>query len=100
MTLPFYTPLNKNALETRLITILPSNDPLEPVAYTIHNVELKGCRPYVALSYAWGNPAITTPILINGIERHVTTNLEAALQHLRVSEHICKLFWVDAICIN
>src|SRR2546421_2321247 len=42
-----------------------------------------GCVPYVALSYVWGNPAITHPIQVNGQKYHITTNLESALRHIR-----------------
>lgn len=95
-----YKPLDKTALETRFITILPSSDPAAQVACTIRNSVLADCMPFIALSYCWGDPKITTPILLDGAERHVTTNLELALRHLRMSEHGDSLFWADAICIN
>lgn len=51
---------------------------------------------YVALSYAWGSPRVTRPVLVDGIELQVTVNLESALRHLRrQSEPV--FIWVDAI---
>ena len=53
---------------------------------------------YLALSYAWGDPAITAPIFLDDREIQVTTNLESALRHMSVD---CNLsLWIDAICIN
>lgn len=54
---------------------------------------------YTALSYTWGNPLATTPILVNGVETEVTLNLEAALRHIRKPEYDV-ILWVDALCIN
>jgi hypothetical protein len=54
---------------------------------------------YTALSYAWSDPNDTTLVLADGVEYHVTTNLESALRHIRgeVDEVV---LWADAICIN
>jgi Heterokaryon incompatibility protein (HET) len=54
---------------------------------------------YEALSYAWGDPTITTPVTIHGLPFEVTTNLESALRHLR-SERNTRTLWIDAICIQ
>ncbi|KAK8017278.1 hypothetical protein PG991_008354 [Apiospora marii] len=51
---------------------------------------------YVALSYAWGAPKITRPVLVDGIELEVTVNLESALRHLRRQSEPLAI-WVDAI---
>ncbi|KAK3331172.1 heterokaryon incompatibility protein-domain-containing protein [Apodospora peruviana] len=68
MTPPqLYQPLNNEACEIRLLTLLP-NDDLD---------EVDGS--FQALSYAWGDPFITT-----GITGH--------------SEPV--ICWVDAVCIN
>lgn len=57
---------------------------------------------YVALSYVWGNPAVTRGIFVNGISVQVTENLEEALRELREYDCIKQGFkvWIDAICIN
>jgi len=56
---------------------------------------------YDALSYVWGNPKVTRPIYIGQLERKlpVTTNLYAALLHLRNSS-LERIIWIDAICID
>ena len=53
---------------------------------------------YVALSYCWGDPAITRLISVNDLPVQVTTNLEAALRALRNRK--VKTVWIDALCIN
>lgn len=53
---------------------------------------------YAALSYCWGDPAITTNIFADGIKIPLTSNLADALQYLRklgVSN-----IWADALCIH
>jgi len=56
---------------------------------------------YDALSYVWGNPEVTLPIYIGEHEHElrVTTNLYAALLHLRNST-LERIIWIDAICID
>ena len=63
--------------------------------------DLKTCKVtgYAALSYTWGDPAVTKGILVNGKPLQVTTNLESALRHLRLPGDAFVL-WVDAVCIN
>ena len=54
---------------------------------------------YVALSYAWGNPAACRRITIGARTLHITENLAVALEHLR-EHHQTLVLWVDAICID
>jgi len=54
---------------------------------------------YEALSYAWGDPQDTLPIILDSIRRYVTVNLEIALRRLRF-KHSSRVIWVDALCIN
>jgi hypothetical protein len=53
---------------------------------------------YETLSYVWGDPTVTKPIILDGEIFEVTTNLESALRHIRKSWP--RLLWVDAVCIN
>ncbi|KAM0491913.1 hypothetical protein ACHAP8_010286 [Fusarium lateritium] len=58
-----------------------------------------------ALSYVWGDPAVTEAILVNGHRIQVTTNLASALKyapyHLNRSKNATSMkLWVDAICID
>lgn len=54
---------------------------------------------YEALSYVWGDPSVTVPIVINGCELLITTNLERFLQRLRRADEM-RVLWADAICID
>ncbi|KAK3942808.1 heterokaryon incompatibility, partial [Diplogelasinospora grovesii] len=54
---------------------------------------------YEALSYTWGDPRVTEPVLLNGQEYHATTNLRCALEYLRLPDRK-RTLWVDALCIN
>jgi hypothetical protein len=61
---------------------------------------------YVALSYVWGDPNVTTAITVNDQPFQVTLNLASALRHLRNAAPTDEIptgfrtLWVDAICIN
>ena len=93
-----YDMLSQETREIRIVTLVPSPDPSLPIRCQLWKVSLDNPPWYLALSYAWGDPAITTPISLDDREIQVTTNLEAALRHMRVD---CNLnLWIDAICIN
>lgn len=55
--------------------------------------------PYAALSYAWGSPNLTRPLLIGTMLFDISENLAGALDHLANSDRTLVL-WVDALCIN
>lgn len=54
---------------------------------------------YRALSYEWGPPGLTLPIVLNGTKVHVRENLWYALYHFRHSHEELTL-WTDALCID
>ncbi|MCJ1247936.1 hypothetical protein MMC30_005151 [Trapelia coarctata] len=54
---------------------------------------------YEALSYVWGDQTRTSPLICNGREIRVTTNLYDALRRLR-DPHQNRRLWADAICID
>jgi hypothetical protein len=69
--------------------------------------------PYIALSYTWGNPNDTVPVLCNGRVIAVTRNLKEALWQFRedrkrlvrpksstMFRSQIMHFWIDAICID
>jgi len=99
-SLPFQTfDYEANPLSIRLLRILPSEDFSSDIQCEIFHATIgKDCPSYDALSYAWGDPLITSPILLNGKRHHVTVNLEVALRYLRGTEE--RTMWIDAICIN
>jgi hypothetical protein len=72
----------------------------DPISCELRTVSLKHHPQFEALSYAWGDPKSTMPLLVNG--RHVfqaTASLESGLRRLRRPTKSVTL-WVDAICIN
>src|SRR3569833_2160784 len=71
----------------------------DPITCTLSTTDLDDNPRYEALSYAWGDPWIYRPIVLEGREVNVTANLAAALRRVRLpSEDRC--LWVDALCIN
>lgn len=97
-TAPFYKPLDPERAEIRLLTLHPSQFD-EDVRCSLHTISLTNGPHYEALSYVWGDPANTLPVIVNGSEIRVTANLEAALRHLRWQEKP-RMLWVDAVCLD
>jgi hypothetical protein len=54
---------------------------------------------FEALSYVWGDPTVTRPIIFEGHSFNVTVNLFLALRRLRYEDKPRHL-WIDALCIN
>ncbi|KAL5312914.1 hypothetical protein ACEPPN_019340 [Leptodophora sp. 'Broadleaf-Isolate-01'] len=92
-----YKSLNSDLNQIRLLALLPG-DETSMVHCSVQHVSLVNPPSYTALSYCWGDPLITTDIVINEKLAPVTTNLESALRSLRRKGYTC--LWVDAICIN
>ena len=90
-------PLDFDSWEFRILIIHPG-PPDSPVKCSIRKTSLINPIDYAALSYCWGDAAITKDIFVNSIETPVTSNLADALQHLR-RLGVSKI-WVDALCIN
>lgn len=90
------------AQSLRLVTI-ESGGFDDPVHCTLRHVDIDPGRDdqprYEALSYVWGDPQVTKPIMVNGLDFPVTTNLLLALRYLRRQDE-ARTFWIDAICIN
>lgn len=66
-------------------------------------VSLEDKPTYSALSYVWGDPAITRTVLVNGERVNVTTNLASALEHAPKhleGANVAPRLWADALCIN
>jgi hypothetical protein len=79
-----YSPLNPEAAEIRLLTILPDKSGKNPVRCTLQTASLNNSTQFEALSYVWGNVVEKVEILVDDIPFQVTTNLEAALKCLRL----------------
>ncbi|KAM3075364.1 hypothetical protein ACMFMG_007198 [Clarireedia jacksonii] len=84
--------------EIRLVTLLKGQWS-EKIQCRLQHVLLANRPSYKALSYAWGSPRATQPILLNDYPYLVTVNLESALRRLRRTNSDLTL-WIDAICIN
>jgi Heterokaryon incompatibility protein (HET) len=76
----------------------------------LHTFKLGGAPPFAALSYTWGDPALTSTIYLDGQPFLVRPNLHAALVILRMrllldyhthnKDDRLQFLWIDAICID
>ena len=87
----------------RLLSLAPSPDLSSPLLCNLLHASFEdviGIRPnYEALSYVWGSPTGTIPLVVNGKELLITPNCDEALRYLRLHNGHRRL-WVDAICID
>ncbi|KAL9075877.1 MAG: hypothetical protein Q9161_001270 [Pseudevernia consocians] len=93
-----YSRLEAPRQHIRLVDLLPGNSQDE-ITCELQVVALSDKPRFEALSYVWGDPEVTLPIVVGSHSLHVTTNLHSALQHLRQPLEP-RWFWIDAICIN
>ena len=92
------TALGLGKKEIRLLTLQPGRRD-EPIKCDLSVVRLDDDPPYEALSYTWGDAAVTASILLRGTSTKVTINLHGALLHLR-NKSLPRNLWIDALCIN
>lgn len=84
----------------RLLDLLPSFQRGAPVQCRIRQVKVDQARSaYEALSYVWGDPQGSRPILCDGRKLLVTPNCHDALVQLR-HRFRARTLWIDAICID
>ncbi|CAH0045797.1 unnamed protein product [Clonostachys solani] len=98
-----YTPLAGHEI-IRVLLLYPAATDKEVIECSFRETPLwRGCsdspQAYEALSYTWGEPQGTRPVLCHGKTLLITPNCEQALIQLRGKKAPRKL-WVDAICIN
>ncbi|KAG7075390.1 HET domain-containing protein [Colletotrichum scovillei] len=94
-----YQPLDEGIDCTRFLRINPASDDMDLISCDLVHIAF-GARPtYDALSYRWGEEAVTQSIALNGRPFSVGKNLHDALFYLRNQGEV-GLLWVDAICIN
>jgi len=84
--------------EFRLLRLLPGRFD-DPLVCDLEVFTLANPPPYDALSYAWDKRDAPQPMLLNGHNRVIKSNLNSALRHLR-KEDSALTIWVDAVCIN
>ncbi|PMD43718.1 HET-domain-containing protein [Hyaloscypha variabilis F] len=98
-----YAPLNEEAQEIRLLTILPGNSSSHiRVCLHIKPFTKKTKLKFEALSYSWGSQVDPVDIFVGKRGNQtikVTQNLAHALPCLRYPDKPRKL-WIDAICVN
>ncbi|KAI0391148.1 HET-domain-containing protein [Xylariaceae sp. FL0594] len=98
-------PLATGRREIRLLELLSYK---EQITCRLYKATISDDLKFTALSYTWGDPHDTTPIVVNGVETAVTKNLAIALRYVHSSwEHefpgqssASLRLWVDALCIN
>lgn len=98
-----YQPLIKED-SIRILHLQPSKKFSSPICCNLEYSNLSKFSgdlidSYTALSYVWGDPRVSKPILVDNHVVQATSNLESALRNLRDSSRVLKL-WVDAVCIN
>lgn len=73
----------------------------EPLCCELQTVSLAAePRPaYESISYVWGDPSPSEPIMLNDMEVGIPLNAKVVLERVRYPE--CdRVVWIDAICIN
>jgi len=98
MSGPQYTPLDPSQRNIRLVILLPGQW-ADVISCKLVIAALEVVPQYEALSYYWGNPKTTIPILVDECWCDVTNNLANALRRIR-SQTTERTLWIDAICIN
>ena len=99
-----YSPIDKEASEIRLLTLLPGVFGTK-IRITIRSTVLsKSLVPeYEALSYVWGSTKRKACVYIQEAEGEstmgITRNLDEALQKLRYEDEP-RTLWIDAICVD
>ncbi|MCJ1254925.1 hypothetical protein MMC24_002741 [Lignoscripta atroalba] len=110
-----HEPLERARQEIRLFKVtgdLPSTASAADglLNLKVIHASLQNPPSYLALSYAWGDPAPTHPIICNGLNFNITESLYRALWtvfwHVRTtktglySQNEDILLWADGLCIN
>ncbi|KAK4080354.1 hypothetical protein Trihar35433_1459 [Trichoderma harzianum] len=100
MSLPYqYTKLSP-AASTRILELQPSLEQEGPLRCKLCEINIESDPFYEALSYTWGKPEFTQPLILdNEFVINITPNLRDALLRFRSKLNVRRL-WVDAICIN
>lgn len=95
-----YQPLDANRGEIRLLKLAPASEHSDgqPLTCTLEYTDLYQPLFFVALSYVWGDPDDTVPLLVDGHIFAATRNLANALRNLQ--QRGLTTVWADAICIN
>lgn len=91
----------------RLLELLPSTQPNDPVRGIVTAYRRDEAPSYRPVSYTWGEEQAASKILLKNLRDHdwqhlsITPNLETLLKQFRNSLDMERVtIWVDAICID
>jgi hypothetical protein len=93
-----HSPLDHTIAAIRLIRLLPELSPDGLIQCTITHDTVEAS--YTCLSYRWGAPTPSNPIIINGKLFEVRQNLLDFLHMARRNNEAANIFWIDALCID
>jgi len=93
-----YQHIEQQSRDIRIVILLPGNRD-DDIRCVTQIVSLDASPAYEAISYAWGDPQDTMPILLDGHRLIVMKSLESAMRHLR-QPHCPLHVWADALCID
>jgi len=97
-TLYAYSPMS-DPDETRVLHLSAGHRD-EALCGRLESVHLDDSPSFEALSYEWGNPALTRIIhLQDGSSVRITESLYSALSDLR-REDRDRIIWADGVCVN
>ncbi|EHK22274.1 uncharacterized protein TRIVIDRAFT_60857 [Trichoderma virens Gv29-8] len=100
MPLPYQYSKLSPAASTRILELQPSYEQEGLLQCNLREINIESDPFYEALSYTWGKPEFTEPLILDGdFVIHITPNLRDALLRFRSKLSVRRL-WVDAICIN
>jgi hypothetical protein len=89
--------------EIVLLYLLPyngdGNGKDAPIRCETGTVSLSENPTYEALSYVWGDPALTRDVEVSGQVVSITDNLYAVLHQLRLPDR-SRALWIDQLCID
>lgn len=106
-----YDQLDPLQEQIRVLKVLPSSDPTQPIRCELRVVTLESAVSelhFCALSYVWGDTNKKRRIQVNDIDIDITVSLDVALRQFRDDPPETLLqptpwsgwLWADAICIN
>lgn len=93
-----YEPLDLSKAVIRLVQLLPELSSGGVIQCTISHETTDAL--YTCLSYRWGAPEPSGPILIDNRPFQVRRNLWEFLNMARENEEAAIIYWIDALCID
>ncbi|ROV98086.1 hypothetical protein VMCG_06966 [Cytospora schulzeri] len=96
-----HNPLLDNATHIRLLEVVDINHSEEiNVKCKLTAWPVDSAPSYHAISYTWGDPDLTTTIIVNDQQMKVRQNCEYVLKQAHWHGGSSRYYWIDAICID